>query len=166
MTVTSRPEGPADAPAIAALVTAAFRDAPHSDGTEAAIVERLRRDGGFLLSLVAEEAGAPVGHVSASPARIGGATGWACIAPLAVSPERQGWGIGGSLLQAALRMLRAAGGEGALIVGDPGYYARFGFAARDGLTAAGVPDAYVLALPFADAQPRGEAAFHPAFGLG
>ena len=77
------------------------------------------------------------------------------------------WQIGHGHMQAhKANELRAAGGEGAVIVGDPGYYARFGFAARDGLTAAGVPDAYVLALPFADAKPRGEAAFHPAFGLG
>ena len=47
-----RDEQPGDEAAIAALTEAAFRNASHSDGNEAAIVGRLRADGDLALSLV------------------------------------------------------------------------------------------------------------------
>ena len=64
-----------------------------------------------------------------------------------------------------LDRLQAAGAPGAVLVGDPDWYARFGFAARPGLTVQGVPAQYVLAVPFGSDTPRGEILFHPAFGL-
>lgn len=165
MTYALRTERPADAAAISALITEAFREAPHRSGTEAAIVEGLRRDGGLLVSLVAEEAGAPIGHVAASPALVGESAGWAGIGPLAVLPARQGRGAGGALLAAALDRLRATDHAGAVLVGDPAYYGRFGFTGHPGLTVARIPPEYVLALAFGPAAPRGEVRFHPAFGL-
>jgi putative acetyltransferase len=62
-----RPENPTDIPAIRSLVTAAFRDAPHSDGNEANIVDALRIGGVLTVSLVAEDEGKIVGHVAFSP---------------------------------------------------------------------------------------------------
>ena len=51
-------------------------------------------------------------------------------------------------------------------VGDPATTRRFGFAARDALTAPGIPPKYVLALPFGPVAAAGERSrFHPAFGL-
>ena len=66
-------------------------------------------------------------------------------------------------MTAALDALRARGLAGAVLVGDPAYYARFGFAPSPGLTVPGVPDEYVLALPFAGPPPTGAIAYHPAF---
>lgn len=64
-----------EAGAIGDLITTAFLSAPHADGTEAALVARLRAEGGLWLSLVAEAAAGLAGHVAASPVRIGGAAG-------------------------------------------------------------------------------------------
>ena len=50
-------ERPGDEAAIAALPEAAFRDAPHSSGTESAIVDRMGAAGDLSLVLVnADEA--------------------------------------------------------------------------------------------------------------
>ena len=48
MSWTIRDERPGDFVAIAALTQAAFRDAEHSDGSEPAIVERLRARGALI----------------------------------------------------------------------------------------------------------------------
>ena len=50
MTWSIRLEREGDEADIAALTTAAFREAPHKSGTEAAIVERLRLHGDLALS--------------------------------------------------------------------------------------------------------------------
>jgi putative acetyltransferase len=160
---TIRPERAEDVPRIGPLITAAFLTAAHADGTEAAIVERLRAAGALELSLVAADGPTLVGQVAASPVSIDGRPGWAGIGPLAVRADRRRAGIGARLMDAALADLRARGLAGAVLVGDPGFYARFGFAARPGLTVPGIPDAYVLALPFAGRAPVGAIAFHPAF---
>lgn len=161
-----RSETPADAGRIAALATAAFLGHPYSDGTEAKLVADLRRSGGLLLSLVAEEAGQLCGHIAASPATVGGQAGWAAIGPLAVLPARQRSGIGSALMSAALAQLQGQGWSGVVLVGDAGYYGRFGFSSRPGLTAPGVPDVHVLGLGFAShPAPCGLIGFHPAFGL-
>lgn len=52
------------------------------------------------------------------------------LGPLAVSPERQGDGIGGRLVGEAIARASAAGHRAILLVGDPEYYARFGFTAE------------------------------------
>ena len=69
-----RDEGPADAPAISRLVSADFAEAPHSSGTEAAIVDELRNAAALTLSLVAVDRDRIVGHVAILPVSIGGAT--------------------------------------------------------------------------------------------
>ncbi|MBB1491176.1 N-acetyltransferase [Paracoccus sp. MC1854] len=162
--VTLREEVPGDATAIRSLVTEAFRGAAHASGTEAQIVDGLRAAGALSLSLVAEGDAGILGHVAASPVGIGDAPGWFGIGPLAVRPDRQSRGIGAALMQAALARLRAVGAQGAVLVGEPAYYARFGFAPDLGLTVRGIPADYVLALPFAEPA-RGEVRHHPAFGL-
>lgn len=158
-----RPERPGDAAAIGPLITEAFLTAEHRDGTEAAIVDRLRVGGALLVSLVATDGPALVGHVAASSVEIDGRPGWAGIGPLAVRADHRRRGIGAALVTTALDALRARGLAGAVLVGDPAFYTRFGFAARPGLTVAGVPDEYVLALAFAGPAPAGAVAFHPAF---
>jgi putative acetyltransferase len=166
MQVTIRDERPGETDAIAALITEAFVTAPHADGTEAALVDRLRGAEGLLLSLVAEtEDGTLAGHLGASTVMLDGMAGWSAIAPVAVAPAHQRRGVGSALMRAALERLRQRGGAGAVLVGDPAYYGRFGFAARPGLGAGAIPPEFVLALSFAGAVPQGEIRFHPAFGL-
>lgn len=153
-----------DIPAIGRLVTEALLLLPQSTGTEARIVEALRADGALALSLVAEEDGEPIGYLAASAARIGTQDGWGLIGPLVVRPSCHRRGIGTALMTEALRRLRTTC-RGAALVGDPGYYGRFGFRAYPGFGVAGCPPEVVQALPFAGLAPHGELIHHPAFGL-
>ncbi len=158
-----RPETPADAAAISALTTQAFAGAEHSDGTEAQIVERLRDSGGLLLSLVAEDDGRIVGHIAFSDVTIGGrALGWVGLGPVSVAPARQAGGIGTTLIHAGLARMKA-GRMGCVVLGEPGYYGRFGFTAMPGMTYPGVPPEYFMALSWAGPAPRGEVTYHAAF---
>ncbi|QFU00264.1 Acetyltransferase (GNAT) family protein [Halomonas sp. THAF5a] len=50
------------------------------------------------------------------------------LGPVAVATERQGEGIGQRLLSHGLKTLGDAGVDVAMTYGDPGYYARIGFA--------------------------------------
>lgn len=159
-----RNETVGDIPAISQLVTEALKMLPQSTGTEAGIVEALRAAGGLSLSLVAEEAGMVIGYLAASPARTGAQAGWALIGPLVVLPARHGQGIGSALMAEALRRLRTSC-RGAALVGEPGYYNRFGFRTFPGLHVTGCPAEFVLALPFDGHEPAGELIHHPAFGL-
>lgn len=159
-----RNETAGDIPAISRLITEALRMLAQSTGTEAGIVEKLRAEGGLSLSLVAEEDGEIIGYLAASPARIGTRDGWSLIGPLVVLPSRHREGIGSALMTEALRRLRATS-RGAALVGDPAYYARFGFRAFPGLGVTGCPPEVVQALPFDGTEPRGELIHHPAFGL-
>ncbi|WP_112309081.1 GNAT family N-acetyltransferase [Pseudogemmobacter bohemicus] len=158
-----RDETTGDHGAIAALITLAFREAPHRDGNEAALVGRLRDSDALILSLVAEVAGQIIGHIAASPCGIGGQSGFALIAPVSVLPGFQGKRVGSGLMEAALGRLRDAGYPGAALVGDPGYYGRFGFASRDGLGCAGIPPDYVLSRGLTGSAPAGLLGLHPAF---
>lgn len=49
------------------------------------------------------------------------------LGPLAIDPERQGRGIGRALVFHSLETAAAAGHGLVFLVGDPAYYARFGF---------------------------------------
>ena len=163
-----RKEKGVDAPEISRLQHAAFLNHPqHEPGaqpTEHLIVERLRQAGDLALSLVSEEGGRLTGHIALSPARVGDcAEGWLLLGPVGVLPELQGRGIGSALVREALREARDAGACGVVLVGDPGFYARFGFRSHEGLGHAGVPPMYVLALPFGAEVPMGEITAHPAF---
>jgi putative acetyltransferase len=158
-----REERPGDAPRIHEVVAAAFAGAEHASGREAELVDALRAAGALVLSLVAELDGAIGGHIAFSAVAIGDAGGWLGLGPLAVAPEQQRRGIGAALVHAGLERLRARGARGCVLVGEPAYYGRFGFAAFPALTYAGVPPEYVLALPFTDERPTGEAVYHPAF---
>ena len=152
----------ADSAAIGRLVTAAFDQAPHSDGNEAAIVAGLRRAGALTVSLVAECAGL-AGYVAFSPVRIEGASGWYGLGPVAVLPGRQGGGVGSELIRAGLAQLQAIGAAGSVVLGNPGYYRRFGFRADPGLVLEGVPAEFFLARLIGGPAARGSVAYHPAF---
>lgn len=162
--VRIRPERPADEQAIAVLIARAFAGHPHSDGSEGAIVERLRRAGALTQSLLAELNGQCVGHIAFSPVRVGAAKlGWYGLAPLAVAPEQQRSGIGSALVHEGLRQLQALGGRGCVVLGEPDYYRRFGFAPHAPLVLAGAPADHFLALAFRAEPPGGVVAYDAAF---
>ena len=163
-TVEIRPERRGDEAAIHDVTVLAFRTAARSSGTEQFIVEALRRAGALTISLVAELDGEVVGHVAISPVSIdSGASGWFGLGPISVLPAQQRTGIGSQLMRSALARLQALGGAGCALVGDPAYYARFGFKAEPALVLPGVPPEYFQVVSLAGPVPHGSVTFHPAF---
>lgn len=158
-----RDETAADIADIRTITKAAFAGKPYSSQTEAEIIDGLRAASAVLLSLVAVEGDAVIGNVVFSTVTIGGETGWVGLGPVSVRPDRQARGVGSMLIREGLERMRASGAKGCVLVGDPGYYARFGFAAVPGLGYPGVPDQYVQALSFDGPFPKGAIVFHPAF---
>lgn len=164
MNLTIRPESSGDHAAIHALTEAAFRDAAHSSHTEQFIVDALRERGELSISLVAEQVGQLVGHVALSPVRVqDGSPGWFGLGPISVLPDHQGRGVGTALMQAAIEALRRQGARGCVLLGEPGYYGRFGFRAVPDLVLPGVPAAYFQALPLQPPLAQGEVRYSPAF---
>ncbi len=122
-------EAPGEAGAREALLDAAL-----GPGRFAKTSERLREGRLPELALAARDEGVLVGTVRLwSVAAAGGygsaARGLLLLGPLAVTPERQGQGIGAALLRRALNRATAAGHGAVLLVGDAPYYGRFGFSA-------------------------------------
>ena len=62
-----------------------------------------------------------------------------------------------------MKRLRESGAKGCLLVGDPGYYERFGFRNLAELMLEGVPAENFLGLPFGEDSPQGIVMFHEAF---
>jgi predicted N-acetyltransferase YhbS len=160
-----RAERPGDLDAIRGVTTAAFAGAAHSSGTEAAIVDAVRKAGALTISLVAVEGQEIVGHVAFSAVTIDARPGaWFGLGPVSVRPDRQGAGIGTALIESGLARLRATGAEGCVVLGDPRYYARFGFLCEPALRYPGVPAEYFQRILFKGPPPVGEVAYHPGFG--
>ncbi|MBB4123817.1 GNAT family N-acetyltransferase [Martelella radicis] len=94
---------------------------------------RLPADG---LALVArDEDGVLIGtvrlwHVDAGVDAAGRAVPALLLGPLAVDPSTNGKGVGSALMRAAIAAADARGHGAILLVGDPEYYQRFGFAAE------------------------------------
>ncbi|HLW27067.1 MAG TPA: N-acetyltransferase [Kiloniellales bacterium] len=164
MSVGIHPETAEDIAAIEAVTVAAFQDAPHASGTEHLIVRALRNAGQLTISLVADDRGDLVGHLAISPVTISdGATGWYGLGPLSVAPKRQRQGIGTRLIQDALEHLRPLGAAGLVVLGEPGYYGRFGFRAAQSLVLPGVPSEYFQSLRFKGREPSGTVSYHRSF---
>ena len=160
-----RPAEPGDAAGIRAVHEAAF-----PTPLEADLVEALVREGDAIVSLVDARQGGIVGHVLLSRMRAsadGRAVRALGLAPVGVLPGFQGGGVGSALIEAALGVARATGEELVFLLGEPDYYARFGFSA-----AAAAPFAspyagpYFMALalhPGFEPRAEGEAAYARAF---
>lgn len=110
-------------PALMALYPQAF---PEEDLT--GLLRELIEGEASVLSLVATEGEAVIGHVLFT--RFDGeethARG-ALLGPLAVLPAKQGTGLGARLVEEGLARLEDEGTRQVLVLGDPGYYGRFGF---------------------------------------
>jgi|JI102314A2RNA_FD_contig_41_3014207_length_795_multi_2_in_0_out_0_1 putative acetyltransferase len=97
---------------------------------EANLVDKLRSRHQIILSLVAIEEEQIVGHILFTPVALSGnekeymGVG---IGPLAVLPKFQKQGIGTLLVQTGLEQCQKRGYEFVVVLGEPGYYSRFGF---------------------------------------
>jgi putative acetyltransferase len=139
--------------------------------TEAKLVDALRNSGIPLVSLVAEQDDAIVGHILFSPMTDaqGNLVPIAGLAPMAVAPGHQKQGIGSALVRAGLEQCRAAGYQAVIVLGHPDYYPRFGFvpASRFGIQCQfEAPDEAFMALellPGALAEIAGVVNYHPLF---
>lgn len=162
-----RSERSSDIEAITEVTVEAFRDCPYGDHTEHFIIAALRDADALTISLVAEIDGTVVGHIAFSPVTIAGRDcDWYGLGPLSVMPEYQRQGIGSALVNEGLHLLEEAGGKGCVLVGDPGYYTRFGFRSRPELTLQDVPPENLLARVLAGKMPGGAVQFHDGFGAG
>jgi len=149
--VLIRREGETDAEAIRAVTAAAFvrpgapGQAPSAQGPpgqappgqaplgqappEVRLVDELRASGAWIpaLSLVAIGPGGDVtGHVLCTRGYVADVPVLA-LGPLGVRPDRQRAGVGSALMHAVLGAGDALGEPLVALLGDPGYYARFGF---------------------------------------
>ena len=162
--VTIRSETASDVEVIDEVTRIAFEKLEVSQHTEQFIIKALRAAGALPVSLVAEIDGQVVGHVAFSPVTISdGNAHWYGLGPVSVLPQYQRRGIGSALIREGLSRLKARGGEGCALVGDPAFYQRLGFRNLPTLTLEGVPQEYFLGLPFDEAIPRGTVVFHRAF---
>ncbi len=119
---------PRDFAAVRAVIRHAFDRAD-----EANLVEALRDDGDALLELVEASEIALQAHVLYSRLMIereGELLEAAALAPVSVLPHFQRRGTGSALIRAGNERCRALRLPAILVLGDPGYYSRFGFSAK------------------------------------
>ncbi len=162
-----RPERAGDYDALGDLITAAFAGKPYAEGDEADLLVALRRANALTVSLVADLHGDVVGQAAFSPAKpADGSQRWYALGPVAVLPAHQRTGIGSALVRAGLKRLTALGADGCIVVGDPAYYTRFGFAVRPEHAPAGQPPTHFMTKVLGRRPPDGPIAFHDAFGPG
>lgn len=69
-------------------------------------------------------------------------------------------------MDAGLAELKGMGAAGCVVLGDPGFYGRFGFVPEPELTLPGVPPEYFMARSFGATMPSGEVRYHQAFQQG
>ena len=127
-------ETPADAPAVEALVLAAF-----GPGRFAKTAERLRERAGIEAGFVVREEGRVIGSVRLWRIEVGG-TPALFLGPIAVEAASRRVGLGADLVAACVDHARAAGTAGVLLVGDPPYFSRFGFQAAPDVRLSGPVD--------------------------
>jgi putative acetyltransferase len=156
-----RPERPDDAAAVRALLDAAF-----GGDTESTVVERLRADGDFVMSLVAENgegiagyAGFPrlVLRLDERNVPVAG------LAPVGVSPPLQRRGIGGALIRDGLARLSDRAERLVFVLGDPAYYGRFGFTVREGFVSRYAGPYFQTLMLAPDAPKAGRVSYPSAF---
>ncbi|NVJ67197.1 MAG: N-acetyltransferase [Gammaproteobacteria bacterium] len=164
MQIVVRKEQTDDIQSIYEVTKAAFLAAPHSSHTEHFIVNALREAGALSVSLVAEYQSNIIGHVAISPVSISdGANDWYGLGPISVHPEHQQQGIGSKLMKAAIQELKAINAGGCVLLGDPNYYQRFGFAPKAELVLKDVPAEYFQTLLLQRELPQGFVTYHEAF---
>lgn len=120
-----RPEQDQDRAAVHAVNAAAFATPEEAD-----LVDALREHAEPVISLVAEDNGAIIGHIMFSPVSIAAhpALRIMGLAPMAVAPEHQRQGVGSALVTAGLEQCKQRDFGAVVVLGHPAFYPRFGFA--------------------------------------
>jgi putative acetyltransferase len=126
--VILRREHPGDRDAMFAVHAAAFARPDADVAPEAVLVDDLRDAGDIVagLSIVALVAEQVVGHVVCSRARVDDVAVLG-LGPLGVLPAHQRRGVGSALVHGVLAAADALDEPVVVLLGDPGYYRRFGF---------------------------------------
>jgi putative acetyltransferase len=149
-----------DVSAVRHVVLAAFGQAAEAD-----LVDALRESGDAVISLVAEEDGEIVGHILFS--KLQAPRQCVALAPVSVAPSRQNQGIGSKLILEGLARARRDGWQAVFVVGEPGYYQRFGFdVAMADKFETGYPKPYFMALeltPRSLSERTGAVTYAPPF---
>ncbi|MEU6022741.1 GNAT family N-acetyltransferase [Micromonospora sp. NPDC048871] len=174
-TLRLRPEDTADTGAVRRVLAAAFARPDVAIPPEVRLVDELRGSDAWLpeLAMVAEYGGEIVGYALftrvtvSAPGQVAPAL---ALGPVAVAPHRQRIGLGGAVVQAGLEAATELGERLVVVLGDPGYYRRFGFSRADrmGLTSpwSGLGEPWqALVLPPSTSDepppPQGEVVFPP-----
>ncbi len=105
---------------IPQLVEAAF--GRHDEGL---LVNELRENGDAVMEFVATDREVLIGHVMLS--RMVSPPRTLALAPVSVHPDRQGKGIGSTLVRAATEAAEEAGWTAVFVLGDPAFYSKFGY---------------------------------------
>ena len=97
---------------------------------EADLVDLLRENARPVISLVAVDGDALVGHIMFTPVELSSNPSLKILglAPIAVMPDRQRCGIGSALASEGLDRCSRTGAGAVVVLGYPAYYPRFGFA--------------------------------------
>jgi putative acetyltransferase len=161
-----RTEDPGDRPAIQDVVARAFGQTEETD-----LVDALRQHPAWIaeLSVVGVRDGRVVGHALMTRLPVGVAPALA-LAPVAVAPEAQGIGIGAAMVRELLRRAAEAGERLVVVVGEPEYYARFGFVPAASMGIEGpfeeAGDAFqAMAIGDPTMAPRGRVRYPEPFGI-
>jgi putative acetyltransferase len=122
-------EQASDVPHVREVSRAAF-----NASAEPNLVDALRLQCREVISLVADDRTAIVGHILFSPVILDGADDLSAmaLAPMAVMPARQRMGIGSALVTRGLDECRRRGVDAVFVVGHPEYYPPFGFTRASG----------------------------------
>lgn len=149
MTTRITPLGGAQPDAVEALLDDAFGHDRH-----ARTAYRIRAGTVAIpaLSFGAFDAGRLIGSLQCWPVEIAGAP-LVLVGPVAVASDRQGQGIGSRMMD---WLVAAAPGVPMTMIGDPGYYRRWGFtdAATGGWQVPGPVERQRLLARAADSLPR------------
>jgi putative acetyltransferase len=164
--VIVRAEEKRDHVAVRAVNEAAF-----GSPAEARLVDVLRAQATPVLSFVAVDHDAIVGHILFSPVELPGhaALRLMGLAPMAVMPGRQREGIGSLLVEEGLRACRRLGTDAVVVMGHPDFYSRFGFATASWFGIRSVYDAPDEAFRLVELEPGrlrgagGTVRYHSAF---
>jgi putative acetyltransferase len=123
---------------------------------ESKLVDALRANGKAIISLVAVHGDQVLGHVlfspvSTTPPSVARGIG---LAPVAVRPDAHSQGSGSALIREGLEHCKALGYDFCVVLGDPKYYARFGFkkASSFGLQNEYGVDAEFMLIRFSDRE--------------
>jgi putative acetyltransferase len=142
-------ETPDDYDAIKEVNDKAFRQKQEGD-----LVEKLRKKTDYIsdLSLIAIHNNKIIGHILFFPVTIKYKNKeelTLSLAPMAVLPEYQNKGVGGTLIRAGLKKAKKIGFNSVVVLGHPGYYPRFGFRKTSEWNIKepfGVPDEAMMAI--------------------